>query len=240
MSATAILSPHPDDAALSCWHALSAAGEVSVINVFAAVPAPSQALSWWDRTTGAASSAARMRERLVEDRIALARVGRTAVNLQFLDDQYRDGTSQALGEIVAELRRLLSPETTVLAPAGIGAHPDHLLVRAAALTLRDAGHHVALYAELPHAIRHGWPPELHDGAQRRSTNGARLDWEQALAHIGRALAPATVHRLTAQAQTDKLVALRDYSSQLEMLNSMAYQPLESPDALAYEVVWECR
>jgi hypothetical protein len=29
-----ILSPHFDDAVLSCWHALASAGEVLVVNVF--------------------------------------------------------------------------------------------------------------------------------------------------------------------------------------------------------------
>jgi hypothetical protein len=58
---TVILSPHLDDAVLSCWHTLAATGEVAVINVFAAIPAPDQPLSWWDRITSASNSAARMR-----------------------------------------------------------------------------------------------------------------------------------------------------------------------------------
>lgn len=33
-----IVSPHPDDAVLSCWHLLDDPGQVSVINVFAGVP----------------------------------------------------------------------------------------------------------------------------------------------------------------------------------------------------------
>ncbi|HLH66720.1 MAG TPA: PIG-L family deacetylase [Solirubrobacteraceae bacterium] len=236
MTATVILSPHPDDAVLSCWHALSAKGEVTVINVFAAIPSPGQPLSWWDRMTGAVDSAARMRERLAEDEQALVRAGRTAVNLEFLDDQYRNG-AQPLDEIVAELDRRLPPSTRVLAPAGIGAHPDHLLVRSAAIRLRDGGNEVALYADLPHAIRHGWPPHVSGGSRRRPGGAAQLDWEQALARIGRALEPTTIHRLTARARADKLAALREYSSQLEALSTMAYQPLETPDTLRYEVVW---
>src|SRR5436305_11968249 len=67
LSGTAVLSPHLDDAVLSCWHALAAAADVTVINVAAAVPASGHPLPWWDRRTGATESAIRMRERLAED-----------------------------------------------------------------------------------------------------------------------------------------------------------------------------
>jgi hypothetical protein len=43
----AILSPHPDDAVLSCWHLLSDPGEARVINVFAGIPPPGRT-GWWD------------------------------------------------------------------------------------------------------------------------------------------------------------------------------------------------
>jgi hypothetical protein len=41
-----ILSPHLDDAVLSCWHLLTGPGEVEVINVFAGVPADLGAPAW--------------------------------------------------------------------------------------------------------------------------------------------------------------------------------------------------
>ena len=185
MIETVILSPHLDDAVLSCWHTLAATGEVAVINVFAAIPAPDQPLSWWDRITSASNSAARMRERLAEDQRALALAGRQAVNLEFLDDQYRD-CSQSLEQIVDALRHCLAPATGILAPAGIGEHPDHLLVRAAAITLRHDGHTVALYAELPHAIRHGWPRYI-EGSRPAPVGSAEIDWEHALAAVDGAL-----------------------------------------------------
>src|SRR3712207_3185736 len=83
-----ILSPHHDDAVLSCWSLLTAPGDVRVINVFAGVPAD-VTLGWWDRETGASDSAERMRERRVEDAEALAAVGRAALDLDLLEDQYR-------------------------------------------------------------------------------------------------------------------------------------------------------
>ena len=49
---TIILSPHFDDAVLSCWHLLASAGEVLVVNVFAGEP-PAGTLGWWDELAGA-------------------------------------------------------------------------------------------------------------------------------------------------------------------------------------------
>ncbi len=47
----AILSPHLDDAVLSCWHLLEQPGELIVINVFAGVPEDGGRLAWWDQGT---------------------------------------------------------------------------------------------------------------------------------------------------------------------------------------------
>src|SRR5437764_70469 len=71
-----ILSPHLDDAVLSCWHLLTQVGEVAVINVFAGVPTELGGPAWWDEYTGASDSAERVRERIEEDRTALAVPGR--------------------------------------------------------------------------------------------------------------------------------------------------------------------
>ena len=106
---TVILSPHFDDAVLSCWHVLASAGEVLVVNVFAGEP-PARTLGWWDRLAGATDSAAAVRMRIEEDRQALALAGRTAVNLPFLDSQYRQ-PDQAPGEIVEALRGVVSQRT---------------------------------------------------------------------------------------------------------------------------------
>src|SRR5690349_8735562 len=65
--AVAILSPHLDDAVLSCWHVLTQPGVVVVVNVFAGVPASLDGPAWWDRYTGATDSLERVRERIDED-----------------------------------------------------------------------------------------------------------------------------------------------------------------------------
>src|SRR6266704_1538934 len=51
-----ILSPHLDDAALSCWSVLTDQTPVTVVNVFAGVPPEECPMAWWDRMTGAESS----------------------------------------------------------------------------------------------------------------------------------------------------------------------------------------
>src|SRR5579871_5738419 len=146
---TIVLSPHFDDAVLSCWHLLAGAGEVLVVNVFGGVPAAGT-LGWWDELAGVTDSATAVRARIEEDRKALALAGRTAVNLPFLDGQYRK-TDQAPGEIVRALRGMLVEDARIYASAGLGDHHrDHTAVRAAALALRAEGANVTLYADLPH------------------------------------------------------------------------------------------
>jgi LmbE family N-acetylglucosaminyl deacetylase len=237
MNSTAVISPHPDDAVLSCWLTLTAPGEVTVINLFTGLPVHGSPVSWWDGLTGATDPTLRMSERLAEDRRALALAGRQSVNLDFVDDQYRDGT-QPLEGIVEELRARLTPGATVLAPAGIGGHPDHLLARSAALRLHHSGHQLALYAELPHAICHGWPQEVHGGSRDARLSTADVDWQQALAEIRPTPARAAVRTLCLLQRRDKLDAVRVYRTQIQALNAMAYQPLHTREALRYEVTWE--
>ena len=83
-AAPVLLSPHWDDAVFDCWGLLSDPAELVIANVFAGIPA-AERLTRWDAITGAHESAARARERIAEDVGALARAGRTAVNLPLLD-----------------------------------------------------------------------------------------------------------------------------------------------------------
>src|SRR4051794_35229184 len=94
-----VVSPHLDDAVLSCWHVLQD-GEATVVTVFAGVPEPGTR-GWWDRLTGSDDSAARMRERLREDDAALGLGGATPLRLDLLDEQYR--SNGAAPGIAAEL-----------------------------------------------------------------------------------------------------------------------------------------
>lgn len=153
MPPTLIVSPHLDDAALSCWSVLAGAeGGVVVVDVCAGLPAEG-VLGAWDARGGAVSSQERMRERHAEEQAALAGTGARIVLLDLLDWQY-DPCGEDVGTALAPH---LDGAGWVLAPAGIGGHRDHLRVRDAVLArCPDA----VLYADLPYALRHGVEPPL--------------------------------------------------------------------------------
>lgn len=234
----AILSPHLDDAVLSCWQPLTQPGEVIVVNVFAGVPATNGALAWWDELTGANDSAQRVRERVEEDRKALAHAGREPVNLGFLDEQYRDA-EQSLVPVAAQIEERLEPGVHVYAPAALGDHADHVLVRAAALGLRAKGFEVSLYADLPHATLHGWPAWVTQAGTAASPDLAAALWDRALGETG--VSPATmsreVHELDPRGHARKLEAVHAYVTQLRGLVEFGGRPLTDRETLGYEVVW---
>jgi LmbE family N-acetylglucosaminyl deacetylase len=204
----AILSPHLDDAVLSAWSILRRAEEVRVVNVCAGVPPPGPPPRW-DRLTGARDAAERMRQRLAEDRAALARAGREATRLEFVDAHYRSEPLDrelllnALGEAVGEAEELW-------APAGIGAHPDHLQVRDAAFALASAAPTLRLYAELPYAARYDWPAWVTGRAPR---SGLDVDaWLDAFLPDGTS-PPGSGQRLPRSELRHKLRALAEYRTQ---------------------------
>jgi LmbE family N-acetylglucosaminyl deacetylase len=232
--AIVVLSPHLDDAVLSCWRVLTTPGELTVINLFTGVPAGLATPGWWDQYTGATDSAERVRERIDEDRRALALVGRTAVNLGFLDEQYRH-EAQPLMALTEQIERLLTPGVRIYAPAAFANHADHALARAAALELRAAGFAVSLYADLPHATVHGWPAWVTGRSAPAAKDLAGAMWDEVLAGTG-AMAPA-VHHLDAENYARKLRAVRMYGTQLDALTALAGRPLTDRASLGYEVAW---
>jgi LmbE family N-acetylglucosaminyl deacetylase len=232
-----ILSPHLDDAVLSCWHVLTQPGDVTVINVFAGVPAGLGAPAWWDEYTGAADSGERVRERIEEDRRALALAGREPTNLSFLDEQYREH-AQPLDPLIQQIERILPPDGEIYAPAAFASHADHLLVRSVALELR-AGFDVLLYADLPHATVHGWPAWVPAARATASKDLASAVWERALAATGLSPAKLTpiVHPLDGEGHARKLAAVQMYGTQLKALAELAGRPLIDLESLGYEVAW---
>ena len=151
-----VLSPHLDDAVLSAWSVLRGGGDVHVVNVCSGLP-PDGLLSPWDRLTGATSSRVRMVERLAEDRVAMVRAGCEATALGFPEAQYR-GCPLDSRTLRAGLERVLDGAVEAWVPAAIGGHDDHVQVRDAALQLcRGGGPVPKLYADLPYAVKYGWP-----------------------------------------------------------------------------------
>jgi LmbE family N-acetylglucosaminyl deacetylase len=233
MGATVILSPHRDDAVLSLWHVLAGPGDVGVVNVFSGAAAGA-APGWWDEISGAVDPLVRAREREREDYEALALVGRAPVSLDFLDDQYRSAP-QELAPVLAALAAVVDPGDTVLAPAALGDHRDHDLLRAAALKLRERGQAVALYADIPHAAFGGWPAWVANGAGPPASEDR---WTTRLVEAG--LRPAEleprVHCLAPAAERRKRDAVGRYTTQVGALQRRCGL-LSRPDLLRYEIVW---
>ncbi|HEY7951534.1 MAG TPA: hypothetical protein VID70_01010, partial [Solirubrobacteraceae bacterium] len=173
---------------------------------------------------------------------ALALAGRAALNLPFLDGQYRQA-DQAPAEIVQALRErgvlAAGARTRIYAPASLGdQHRDHTAVRAAALTLHAEGAEVLLYADLPHATMFGWPRWVFDGSSAGS-DGAGERWASQLQDTGIPVArmkPAA-RRLSSEDHANKLAAVFAYSSQIAPLQEIYGSSLEDPQLLGFEVDW---
>lgn len=233
-----VLSPHLDDAVLSCWHLLESDAELTVVNVFTASPPPGTTAPWWDELTGAIDPIERMRERRDEDRRALALVGRPAIALDLLDAQYRREELPVVA-VVERLRALVGPSALVYAPAAMMRHPDHELVRDAALEIARSGSPLALYADLPHAIEQGWPAWVTGEPSPRPGLDVGTAWTRTLVDAGLAaerLVPR-VRPLDAAARERKLRALAVYRTQRAALDELSFVPLDDPRALAWEVTW---
>jgi LmbE family N-acetylglucosaminyl deacetylase len=171
------LSPHLDDAALSCGGMIvrqRAAGEaVLVVTLCTAAPPPTGPFSDLALEFHAAwglSPAEVVAARLREDEAAMAALGCDALWAGELDAIYRHpaayntrealfGTPAPDDPLLPALRRLLAvlrerfPAATFYAPLGVGHHVDHQLAHRAAL--EAAGQPLALYEDFPYVARPG-------------------------------------------------------------------------------------
>lgn len=209
------LSPHLDDAVLSCGGRIGRESReglrVVVWTLFTAdepdpPPSPFAATlrRWWDLPAGEV-----MARRRDEDLAACARLGARAVHAGGTEAPYRrDAAGRVLyaslaalfgplDEAEADLERALAERLTrlsgirVCAPLGVGGHVDHQLVRRA---VERAGLDAAYYEEFPY-VEWKW------GALRRAL-GRRRDWE------------AETTRLTAREVQERIEAIACYRSQV--------------------------
>jgi LmbE family N-acetylglucosaminyl deacetylase len=169
------LSPHLDDAVLSCggaiWQQVQVGERVLVVTVFAGSPTPNTLLSPFAQELharwGRVADAAAMRQE--EDLAALVLLGAKAVHWPYTDCIYRQtpagdfpyASEEALwGEVdpaeaglVARLAARLAalPRRQggiVYGPLGVGNHVDHQIVRQAA---EASGHPLIYYEDFPYA-----------------------------------------------------------------------------------------
>ena len=232
-----VVSPHLDDAVLSATSALLDGAEV--VTVFAGVPAADAPLGPWDAFTGATSSAVRAAQRLDEDDAALAVLGVDGRRrLGLLDHQYRT-RDHLPSEVRAALAGELAGVTSLLLPAAVGRHPDHLLARDAGLVLaREAGLAVRLYADVPHATPFGWPSAVTGLADPPF---ADISGWLLLALVAAGLDPGAWElqpvALDAAAVAAKRVALGCYPTQLPALDQLGAGLVSRDDVIGHEVVW---
>ncbi len=167
-----VLSPHLDDAALSCALLLAANPGSRIVTVFADGPSCVRPLTPWDKAARFfAEGADVMAIRRAEDRKAADLLGASAEHLPYWDSQYRTsqysysgpGDDELPGAITAHLldRRAGGQQGTWLIPLGLG-HRDHRMAAEAGLRLADQTDlDFYVYADLPYAA------ESADDLQRR-------------------------------------------------------------------------
>jgi LmbE family N-acetylglucosaminyl deacetylase len=233
-----LVSPHLDDAVCSAWAVLREPGELLLVNVCTGVPEPG-VVGAWDRVLGAEDSAALMRERLAEDAEALELAGRQATGLGALDDQYREQSLDP-AELRDGLEREADRASALYAPAGIGGHGDHQAAREAVLAIsRDSRVPAFLYADIPYAVRFGWPHWV-SGEPELAHLRPDARWEEFLATAScprSALTPRTV-ALSEDEAALKLRALETYRTQFAALNAGPLDLLRNPRIHRFELLWE--
>ena len=189
-----VISPHMDDAALSCGHLLSARPGSHVVTVFSGGPASVRPLPTWDQMSGSFKPGDNvMALRQVEDEDAMAVVGGYGHRLDFWDEQYRAGRGTRLARlrpqaVRAARARLEDPalESSVeqrlramvaeialetwLIPLGLW-HGDHKMTARACLRLaRDVPERRwVVYEELPYRLE--VPLEVTAAKQGIQANG---------------------------------------------------------------------
>jgi hypothetical protein len=233
-----LLSPHWDDAVLDCWKLLSSDQQLNVVNVFAGTPAAGR-MTLWDSITGAVDSAERTHERKAEDALALARAKRKPLNLPFLDSQYRTRPGPTLQALDRTLCSQVPSASRVYVPAGLGSHPDHLMVRRYGRTLARAGMPVTLYADLPYCVAHGWPHWVQGGEPEPNRNVDAF-WSSFLEGVSEMppLRSAHVERLDEQTASAKLAAMVCYRTQFPALDGGSKRMLSDPAIHGFEVHWD--
>ena len=156
-----VVSPHLDDAVLSCGQLIGQLDDCVVLTVFAGSPGSWEIHRLWDHDfCGFAEGTDVLAARLREDDAALTSLGAGAARLSFLDEQYRDSgmepSPEEVGELIAAgIDRIGA--ATILMPLGLG-HNDHRLTAAGCRHAASTHPHLQWFAyqDLPY----GYEPEL--------------------------------------------------------------------------------
>lgn len=215
-----VVSPHLDDAVLSCGALLAVERDPVVVTVFAGPRPADVPLTEWDQSGGFGPDDDVVAERRAEDRAALQLLGARPRWLGFLDSQYGTNDRAAIVQALADEFRSLQPRKVVI-PLGL-FHSDHHLASAAAMdALRKIGSpRCWAYEDVPYrALPDGF---VADAIRRLETDGVRV----------RRIAPTAPDlRLLER----KRQALRCYASQVAALSTPGRPGVA--DALRPEGYW---
>lgn len=233
-----VISPHLDDAVLSAWSVLRSPppGGVQVVVLFAGIP-PDGTTGRFDPIFGATDSAALVRQRRAEDLTALGAVGLVPIHLDHLDDQYRTDDVR-VDDLVASVAAAAGRVSAIVAPAGIGRHPDHVAGREVAFELAHrSGAAVSIYADLPYATNLGWPAWV-TGEEADPHLVPEAAWARVLSEVAPlADLEAVVSHFDEEECGAKLAAARCYASQWPALEGGPHARISNPAVAAFEVRW---
>jgi LmbE family N-acetylglucosaminyl deacetylase len=166
------LSPHLDDATLSCGGLIASASDkesIEIWTLFCSAPvfgSTTPLTAWLHGASGASSGRQLSRMRKMEDEAACRVLQVNCRHFSWADAVYRKDRNgsplysttrqdtwnpadqKVLEDISATLRDRLGPDDVVVSPAGIGRHVDHLIARRAAELAAEG--RVAYYVEVPY------------------------------------------------------------------------------------------
>lgn len=257
-----VLSPHPDDAVLSAWHALVSDGDVRVVTVFAGIPEPGFVTAL-DRTRHATDAAALMRLRRDDDGAALALAGRTPAHADLLEANYlvqrlpevRDAIEREperfveivaasefvtpVDEIERAVDRWLAAEI-VYAPLGVGRHPDHRDVARLGFRLARRGRAVRFYGDFPYLVRYGPPTWLGGGSRDAACAEEQIEAAFAALPANADAFERTIIELTPEQVETKIAAFRRYTTEFALVEADFDGATSDPTQMGHEVYWTFR
>ncbi len=228
MSRESVISPHLDDAVLSCWHRLSQPG-TQVVTIFTGVP-PQRKPSAWDVAAGFSTPEEAINVRIMENVAALRGTPSVAINLDYIEHAYNKNPPD-VDQITEDVLRTADSEAVFIAAAGIGqylrrVHPDHEATRLVGKRLMELGQAVLFYADIPYILPRfryaDWPARLSlDGVKKKL--GVNVVSEP--------------YELSEEQRARKWQALQVYSSQFPMLREGFRHALIKPESYRWEVIF---
>lgn len=169
MSVLVVVSPHYDDAVLSCGQLIEGHHTPIILTVFTGAP-KEEVSTEYDKHCGFESSSDALPARRTENERACRILGAAPIDLGLIDNQYggspQEEVEDTLLQSLRERYRGSGGEIEVVAPLAT-RHPDHQKVMNAAVDVcTKAGWPLWLYEELPHRVL--WPEEVAQSAVRLS------------------------------------------------------------------------